>query len=75
MTWADRPVVRKARRPPGPSLKPLVVSGNGGNKVVMVKDLDAVVVVTRTNYDQPDMHGQSQRLVKQHLLAKLPCLR
>jgi CubicO group peptidase (beta-lactamase class C family) len=48
------------------------MSGNGGNKVVIFEALDAVVVVTRTHYDQGGaMHRQSQRLIERHLLPPL----
>ena len=49
------------------------MSGNGGNHVVVFKDLDAVVVVTRTNYDTRGTHDQTRRLMEQHLLPRLAC--
>jgi CubicO group peptidase (beta-lactamase class C family) len=36
-----------------------MMSGNGGNHVVMLPALDAVAVVTRTHYNQRGMHDQS----------------
>jgi CubicO group peptidase (beta-lactamase class C family) len=49
------------------------MSGNGGNHVVVLKDLDAVVVVTRTNYNTRGTHDQTWRLTEQHLLPRLTC--
>jgi CubicO group peptidase (beta-lactamase class C family) len=48
------------------------MSGNGGNKVVIFDALDAVVVVTRTHYNQrAAMHLQSTRLIEGHILPDL----
>ncbi len=49
------------------------MSGNGGNHVVMFRELDAVAVVTTVNYNTRGMHEQSWRLVEEHLLSRLPC--
>jgi CubicO group peptidase (beta-lactamase class C family) len=49
------------------------MSGNGGNHVVILKDLDAVAVVTTVNYNTRGMHAQTTRLLEQHLLPKLAC--
>jgi CubicO group peptidase (beta-lactamase class C family) len=49
------------------------MSGNGGNAVVMIKDLDAVVVVTRTRYDTRGMHVETLRLLEQQVFPKLGC--
>jgi len=48
------------------------MSGNGGNHVVMLRDLDAVVVVTTVNYNTRGMHAQTTRLVER-LIAPLRC--
>jgi CubicO group peptidase (beta-lactamase class C family) len=48
------------------------MSGNGGNKVVMLDDLDAVVVVTRTHYNRgAAMHRQTKQLIERHILPEL----
>jgi CubicO group peptidase (beta-lactamase class C family) len=49
------------------------MSGNGGNKVVVVPSLDLVAVITSTNYNTPGMHQQSERLLTDYILpaAKL----
>lgn len=45
------------------------MSGNGGNKVVVFPDLDMVVVVTTTNYNQRDAHELTEKLLSDHVLA------
>ena len=48
------------------------MSGNGGNRVVIFDALNAVVVVTRTHYNQgAAMHIQSARLIEGHILPEL----
>jgi CubicO group peptidase (beta-lactamase class C family) len=42
--------------------------GNGGNKVVVLPDLGAVVVVTATNFGQRGMHELTERLVVDELV-------
>lgn len=53
------------------------MSGNGGNTVAIVEGLDAVVVVTRTNYNNArgKMHAQTTSLIEQHVLPELACPR
>jgi CubicO group peptidase (beta-lactamase class C family) len=45
------------------------MSGNGGNKVVVLPDLDMVVVITSTNYNTKGMHEQTERLLTDYVLA------
>lgn len=47
------------------------MSGNGGNKVIVLRDLDAVVVVTSTNFNAHGMHQQTTDLVDRHVLPML----
>ncbi len=48
------------------------MSGNGGNLVGIFDQLDAIVVVTRTHYDQGRaMHDQTWRLLDRHILPAL----
>jgi CubicO group peptidase (beta-lactamase class C family) len=49
------------------------MSGNGGNAVVVLPALDAVVVVTRTAYNTRDMHPQTVKLIEDHILPTLAC--
>jgi len=45
------------------------MSGNGGNKVVVVPELDLVAVLTSTNYGTAGMHQQTDRLLTDYILA------
>ncbi|MNQ41131.1 Beta-lactamase [compost metagenome] len=45
------------------------MAGTGGNKVVIVPDLDAVVVVTTENYNVRNPHGLADTLIAEHALA------
>jgi CubicO group peptidase (beta-lactamase class C family) len=47
------------------------MSGTGGNKVFVLPTLDAVVVITTTNYGVRDSHALSERLLTDYILAVL----
>ena len=47
------------------------MTGNGGNKVMAFPDLDAVVVITSTNYSTRGMHEQTDRMVTDYILPAL----
>ena len=49
------------------------MSGNGGNNVVLLPELNAVVVLTRQHYGQRGMHQQSNRLLENYVLPALSC--
>jgi CubicO group peptidase (beta-lactamase class C family) len=49
------------------------MSGNGGNAIVAVKDLDAAIVVTRINYNKHNMHQQTVDLLEHYVLPAIPC--
>ena len=49
------------------------MSGNGGNHVVVLRDLDAVAVVTTVNFNTRGMHDQTTRLLEQHVFSRLRC--
>ena len=49
------------------------MSGNGGNAVLMFKDLGAAVVISRKNYNTHGMHQQTVNLLEQYVLPALPC--
>lgn len=44
------------------------MSGNGGNKVVVVPSLRLSVVITSTNYGTRGMHEQTERLLTEYIL-------
>lgn len=48
------------------------MAGNGGNYVFALPEERLVVVITRTRYNQRDMHQQSQRLLADYILKALP---
>ena len=47
------------------------MSGNGGNKVVLLPEIDAVVVILSTFYNQRTMHQQTNDIIEQHVLPAL----
>jgi len=47
------------------------MSGNGGNQVLVLDELDAVVVVTRTAYNTRGMHPQTIKLIEDDILPSL----
>jgi CubicO group peptidase (beta-lactamase class C family) len=47
------------------------MSGNGGNKVVAIPDLDMAVVITSTNYGTAGMHEQTERILTDYVLTAL----
>ena len=49
------------------------MAGNGGNAVVVLRDVGAVVVVTREAYNTRGMHEQTIRLVGEAVLPAFPC--
>jgi CubicO group peptidase (beta-lactamase class C family) len=48
------------------------MSGNGGNKVVVVPSAKLVAVITSTNYSTRGMHEQTDKLLTDFILAALP---
>jgi CubicO group peptidase (beta-lactamase class C family) len=49
------------------------MGGNGGNAIIAFPSLDAVVVITRTNYNTKGMHQQTIKLVEEQILPALAC--
>jgi CubicO group peptidase (beta-lactamase class C family) len=45
------------------------MSGNGGNKVVVVPQLDLAVVITSSNYNTQGMHQQTEKILTDYILA------
>ncbi len=48
-----------------------MMQGNGGNIVAIFRDYDAVIVVQAANYNKPDAHAHSLRIIEA-ALASLP---
>jgi len=47
------------------------MSGNGGNKVVAIPELDMVVVITSMNYNTPGMHEQTDKILTDYILPSV----
>ena len=47
------------------------MTGNGGNKVVAIPDLDLAVVITSSNYNTRGMHEQTEKILEDYVLAAL----
>ena len=47
------------------------MSGNGGNKVVVIPQLELVTVITSTNYGTRGMHEQTEKLLTDYILAAI----
>ena len=48
-----------------------LMQGNGGSKVAVLPDLDAVAVITATNYSTPGMHQLTDDILANHLIPLL----
>ncbi|MGB2740139.1 MAG: serine hydrolase [Cognaticolwellia sp.] len=46
-------------------------SGNGGNKIVLQKELGIVIILTAIAYNQPYMHHQADEIIKGYLLPSV----
>jgi len=51
------------------------MAGNGGNAIVMFRDLNAAIVVTRTRYNTRGMHQETIRLIEDYALPAVLCRR
>ncbi|MFZ0266011.1 serine hydrolase domain-containing protein [Caulobacter sp.] len=49
--------------------KAWAMSGTGGNKVIIVPDLDLVAVITTTNFNVRQPHAISEKLLTEHILT------
>jgi hypothetical protein len=59
----------KSFGPPERPYAAYLMSGNGGNKVAAVPELDLAVVITSTNYNGRGMHQQTDRILSDCILA------
>ena len=55
----------------GQSYPAFYMSGNGGNKVVVIPSLRASVVITSTDFNAKGMHQQTERLLTDYVLPAL----
>jgi CubicO group peptidase (beta-lactamase class C family) len=55
----------------GATYRSVYMSGAGGNRVHLFPDLDAVVVITTTNYRVQDAHALTDRLLTEYILPLL----
>jgi CubicO group peptidase (beta-lactamase class C family) len=53
----------------GTSYRSFAMSGNGGNRVVVIPDLDVVIVITTTNYNLRGAHELTDSLIERLLPA------
>ena len=59
----------KSFGPEGKTHAAFFMTGNGGNKVVAIPDLDLAVVITSTNYNTRGMHEQTEKILDDYVLA------
>ncbi len=55
----------------GRSYPAYYMSGNGGNKVVVIPSLRASIIITSTNYNTHGMHQQTEKLLTDYILPAL----
>lgn len=55
----------------GGAVKTYAMNGTGGNSVQVVPDVDAVVVITTTNFDVPQPHRNTMRIMTEHVIPAL----
>jgi len=52
----------------GASYPAFYMTGNGGNKVVVIPSLELTIVITSTNYNTRGMHQQTEKLITDYIL-------
>jgi len=55
----------------GKNYEAYYASGNGGNKIMLFKDIGVVIVITATAYNQAYAHYQSDEIVEKYLLPAI----
>jgi CubicO group peptidase (beta-lactamase class C family) len=50
------------------------MAGNGGNAIVVLKELGAAIVISRKNYNTQGMHQQTVDLLERYVLPAFPCV-
>ncbi|MBX7535739.1 beta-lactamase family protein [Qipengyuania sp. GH1] len=55
----------------GETVSARLMSGNGGNKVIVQPETNSVTVITTTNFGQRDAHAKSERLYEKYILPVL----
>jgi len=62
----------KSYAPPGgKKYATYFMTGNGGNKMYAIPELDMVVAITATNYGQRDMHTLAEKIFTDYVLASV----
>ena len=59
----------KSFGPPEHPFAAYYMSGNGGNKVAVIPELDLAAVITSTNYNTHGMHEQTDRILSEYVLS------
>lgn len=49
------------------------MAGNGGNAILMFRELSAAIVVARANYNTRGMHQETTAMLEKHILPALVC--
>lgn len=57
--------------PDGFSTGGAYMAGNGGNKVVLLPEFDAVIVILSTSYNRPQMSEITLRMIETHIIPAL----
>lgn len=62
---------RKIYKVGGKSFESYQSSGNGGNKIIIFKELPIVIVITAKAYNRPYAHSQVDKIVQEYLLPSV----
>ena len=49
------------------------MAGNGGSQILMLRNLDAAIVITRTAFNVRGTSAQTAEMLKRYILPSLPC--